>query len=176
MLRELAWGDLPRLAELEREAFAQDAWSEPTWWSELAGRPRREYVVWDDPERGGVVGYAGLDHGGDVADVMTIAVTPVARGLGLGRRLLHELVARATAGGASALLLEVRADNAPARALYESHGFETISVRRRYYQPGDGDALVMRRHLAPGEPAQGRGATGAASGIRPDPQPTQKDT
>lgn len=98
MLRELAWGDLPRLAELELEAFAQDAWTEATWWSELAGRPRREYVVWDDPDRGGVVGYAGLDHGGDVADVMTIAVAPAARGLGLGRRLLHELVARATAG------------------------------------------------------------------------------
>ena len=49
--------------------------------------------------------------------------------------------------GAGALLLEVRADNEAARRLYGTSGFEVISVRRRYYQPGDIDALVMRKHL-----------------------------
>jgi ribosomal-protein-alanine N-acetyltransferase len=42
------------------------------------------------------------------------------------------------------LLLEVRADNVPARNLYERGGFDVISVRRRYYRGGI-DALVMRR-------------------------------
>jgi len=28
--------------------------------------------------------------------------------------------------------------------LYERHGFERLSLRRRYYQPGDVDAVVMR--------------------------------
>ena len=52
--------------------------------------------------------------------------------------------------GATSLLLEVRADNAPAIALYERHGFDRIAVRRRYYQPGDVDAWVMRlRPLLP---------------------------
>ena len=147
MLRELRWTDIPRLAALEREAFADDAWTEQTWWAELAERPRRDYVVWDDPSRGGVLAYAGIDAAGDVADVMTVAVTPDARGLGLGRRMLDELVDRAHARGPEALLLEVRADNTAARALYDRNGFETISVRRRYYQPGGVDALVMRRHL-----------------------------
>jgi ribosomal-protein-alanine N-acetyltransferase len=41
----------------------------------------------------------------------------------------------------------VRADNAPALALYARHGFQELSVRRRYYQPGDVDALVLRRRL-----------------------------
>jgi ribosomal-protein-alanine N-acetyltransferase len=45
----------------------------------------------------------------------------------------------------------VRADNQPASALYRRHGFEPISVRRRYYQPGDVDAVVMRRRLGTGE-------------------------
>ena len=26
-------------------------------------------------------------------------------------------------------------------------GFATVTVRRRYYQPGDVDALIMRLHL-----------------------------
>ena len=73
-LRELEWTDLTTLAALERELFADDAWSEQTWWAELAGRPRRDYVVAD--ASGSIVGYAGLDVSGDVADVMTVATAP----------------------------------------------------------------------------------------------------
>ena len=50
-LREARWTDLPALAALERDLFAHDAWSEPTWWAELAGRPRRDYVVLDRRRR-----------------------------------------------------------------------------------------------------------------------------
>ena len=145
-LRELTWTDIPTLAAAERELFADDAWTEPTWWAELAARPRRDYLVATAPD-GSLAGYAGVDCAGDTADVMTIAVGTAYRGMGLGDRLLDELVARATARGAQALLLEVRADNAPALALYARHGFQELSVRRGYYQPGDVDALVLRRRL-----------------------------
>lgn len=145
-LREARWTDVAALAALEGDLFTDDAWSEPTWWTELAGRPRRDYVVLDDGT--GVVAYAGLDHGGDVADVMTVAVAPRAQGLGWGRRLLDELEARAAARGAAFVMLEVRADNAAARALYERSGYVVLHTRRRYYQPGDVDALVMRKTLS----------------------------
>ena len=78
---------------------------------------------------------------------MTIAVAPAGRRQGLGTVLLDTLVAMARARGESHLLLEVRADNEAALALYERAGFTTISVRRRYYQPGDVDAHVMRLTL-----------------------------
>ena len=145
ILRELEWTDLETLAELEVALFAHDAWSAQTWWAELAGRPRRDYVVAVD--RGQILGYGGIDVSGDVADLMTIATVPEAQGRGLGRRLLDELVRRAERSGADALLLEVRADNEAAKRLYGTSGFEVISVRRRYYQPGDIDALVMRKHI-----------------------------
>jgi [ribosomal protein S18]-alanine N-acetyltransferase len=144
-LREVHWADIPVLAVLERELFAHDAWSEPTWWAELAGRPRRDYVVLADTD--GLLGYAGLDHGGEVADVMTIAVAPGAQGRGLGRVLLSELEQRAAARGADHVMLEVRADNLAALGLYERSGFTVLSTRRRYYQPGDIDAIVMRKSL-----------------------------
>jgi len=148
-LRDVHWTDIEQLAQLERELFADDAWSQQTWWAELAGRPRRDYVA--EVEGAEVLGYAGLDHGGDVADVMTIAVAPSARGRGLGRRLLDELETRARAGRAASVMLEVRADNAAAIGLYDRAGYTVVSTRRRYYQPGDVDALVMRRILSDGE-------------------------
>ncbi len=148
-LRDVHWTDIEQLAQLERELFADDAWSQQTWWAELAGRPRRDYVA--EVEGAEVLGYAGLDHGGDVADVMTIAVAPSARGRGLGRRLLDELETRARAGRAASVMLEVRADNAAAIGLYDRAGYTVVSTRRRYYQPGDVDALVMRKILSDGE-------------------------
>jgi ribosomal-protein-alanine N-acetyltransferase len=147
-LRAMTWRDIPRLAELETELFAEDAWSEATWWAELAGRPRREYLVVEGPA--GIEGYAGLDHGGNVADVMTVAVAPDRQGRGLGDRLVGELLRRAASGGAEAVMLEVRADNEGALRLYRRHGFDDVSVRRRYYQQPKGsdvDAVVMRRAI-----------------------------
>lgn len=152
-LRRATWRDIPRLAELDVDLFAQDAWSERTWWDEFAERPRRDYVVAvrETPDGEQIVGYAGLDRSGSVADVMTVAVTPSVRGLGLGRILMNYLIETAGASGAEALLLEVRADNAPALSLYDSLGFDRLTIRRRYYQPGDVDAVIMRRLLAPQE-------------------------
>ncbi len=44
----------------------------------------------------------------------------------------------------------MRADNEPARALYEHGGYAVVRTRSRYYQPGDVDALVLRSSLAEG--------------------------
>lgn len=142
--REVRWQDLDELADLETELFGAEAWSLSSWWGELAGRPRREYLLVQDVE--GIIGYAGLDHAGEVSDVMTIAVVPRARRTGLGRLLLEELITRSRAKGAHRLLLEVRADNEPALGLYAARGFTRLSTRRGYY-PGGVDALVLALDL-----------------------------
>lgn len=162
VLRDATWRDIATLTRLDAELFENEAWNETTWWEELAARPRREYVIAEQADGPGqeavdvvaenadaatILGYAGLDVAGSTADVMTIAVTPQARGRGLGRRLLDHLVTAATHAGADALLLEVRADNTAAIGLYDTSGFERLSVRRRYYQPGDVDAVIMRKLL-----------------------------
>jgi len=43
-----------------------------------------------------------------------------------------------------------------AQRLYSAAGFGMLTSRRRYYQPGDVDALIMRMHLwdATDEPAE----------------------
>ena len=145
-LREMTWRDIPALTALEPGLFADDAWSEQTWWAELALHPRRSYVVGE--QNGAVVGYAGVDCRGEVADVMTIAVAPAAQGQGLGKVLMDWVIVAARRGGAEYLMLEVRADNVAAQRLYSKMGFAMLTVRRKYYQPGDVDAHIMRLHLA----------------------------
>lgn len=92
-----------------------------------------------------LLGYAGLlaPKGGGQGDVQTIAVAPAARGMGLGRGLMHALITESRRRGVSELFLEVRADNPIARSLYRSLGFEEIGVRPRYYRHGI-DAVMMR--------------------------------
>jgi ribosomal-protein-alanine N-acetyltransferase len=46
------------------------------------------------------------------------------------------------------VLLEVRASNAPARALYRSAGFFEHGVRRAYYSDNGEDAIEMRLDLS----------------------------
>lgn len=153
VLRDPRWTDVPALADLEAALFPDDAWSQASWWAELAARPRRDYVVADAAGR--LLGYGGVDHGGEVADVMTVAVDAAARGGGLGRSILAELERRAAARGAAHVMLEVRADNPAALGLYGHAGYAVVSRRRGYYQPGSVDAFVMRRALSPNGAADG---------------------
>ena len=151
-LRRMRWWDLEAVQALDAEIFGPTSWSPQTFWSELAAGPSRWYVV-AETDQGELAGYAGLLVTGSEADVQTIGVAPAAQGRGLGTRLLRALTAEAVRRGATSLLLEVRADNEPAIALYTREGFERISLRRRYYQPGDIDAWIMRRRPLPKEPA-----------------------
>lgn len=85
------------------------------------------------------------------AELLTLAVAPEARRLGLGRKLVARFLYQAQLRGADQAFLEVRADNAPAIALYESAGFAATGRRRSYYQDPDGtrtDAVVLTRRLA----------------------------
>lgn len=147
-LRPLRWWDVEPVQALDAEIFGPTAWTPATFWSELAAGPSRWYVVAETAD-GALAGYAGLLAAGSEADVQTIGVAPSQQGRGVGTVLLRALTAEAVRRGATSLLLEVRADNAPAIGLYTREGFERISLRRRYYQPGDIDAWIMRRRPLP---------------------------
>jgi [ribosomal protein S18]-alanine N-acetyltransferase len=148
-LEPVRWWDLPDVLALERRLFGDDAWSEATWWGELAQSGSRRYLIQRDPASGAVRGYAGVAVNGSDADVMTVAVAPDAQGQGLGGRLVQALVDAAADAGASQLLLEVRADNVPAQRLYARTGFERIAVRRGYYSGGVDAWILRRRPLTP---------------------------
>lgn len=137
----MRWWHVDQVQALEAELFPSDAWSVEQFWSELA-QPTRAYVVATDGED--VVGYAGVFCLPPDADIQTVGVDARAQGRGVARRMLEQLLAGVDAQGATHTLLEVRAGNDPAIALYDRLGFVEISRRPRYYADGV-DAIVMRR-------------------------------
>jgi DNA-binding MarR family transcriptional regulator/GNAT superfamily N-acetyltransferase len=62
-------------------------------------------------------------HGRETADIKRMWVSPSVRGLGVGRRLLAELEARATRRGAKVIRLETNQALAEALAMYRSTGY-----------------------------------------------------
>lgn len=144
LLTGLKRRDAARCAELEAQLFeGDDPWPADAFCRELEAK-HNHYVA----ARAGdlLVGYAGISRLGRHApfeyEVHTIGVDPQYQGLGIGRRLLEGLLEFADGG---AVYLEVRTDNQPAITLYQSVGFATVGVRKRYYRVSGADAYTMRR-------------------------------
>lgn len=91
---------------------------------------------------GTVAGYSLYWHVVDEIHLLNVAVTIGARRRGIGRALVDELVAYGRANAVVRVLLEVRASNAPALAMYEALGFARFNVRPKYYADGE-DAVEM---------------------------------
>ena len=99
-------------------------------------------------QAGRLVGYSLFWHVVDEVHLLNVAVAVDARRRGLGRALMNDLFAYAREHAVVRILLEVRASNAPALALYESLGFSRFNVRPRYYADGE-DAIEMDWRPAP---------------------------
>jgi ribosomal-protein-alanine N-acetyltransferase len=136
------WWHIDAVLRIEQDLFQPEPWSSGQFWSELGQTETRHYVVALDGDQ--VVGYAGLCDYPDEAFVQTMAVARPSQGKGIGTALLEDLLAEAGRRRHSRVLLEVRVDNEPAKALYARHGFRQESVRKGYY-PGGIDALVLVR-------------------------------
>ena len=132
------------LAAAHAAAFAPEArgWSAEEI-AALAAAPGA--ILVSDPPSGALRGFALARVAGDEAELLTIAVSPAARGLGLGGALLVAVETRAAAAGARRLFLEVAESNRPARALYQRAGYAAVGRRPRYY--GAIDALVLIKDL-----------------------------
>ena len=83
------------------------------------------------------------------ATLLTIAVAPTARRLGLGRALVADFLAQSRQRQATTAFLEVAETNQAARALYAAAGFVPTGRRKGYYRAtGQSvDAILMGRAL-----------------------------
>ena len=131
---------LPQVAALEKVSFPADPWSEGLFRDALECPDTALLAA--EKEDGAVLGYAVLSTVLDEGNLDNIAVAPPFRRQGVANALLSELtdIGRISLSG---ILLEVRASNLPAIALYEKHGFIPVGRRRNYYETPREDALLM---------------------------------
>ena len=103
-----------------------------------------------DPASAKLRGFVLSRLAADEAEILTIAVDPALRKIGVGRDLLRAHLGEVAAAGAARIFLEVDENNAAALALYARFGFVQVGKRQGYYKKPDGKsaaALVMRRDL-----------------------------
>lgn len=92
----------------------------------------------------------------DEAELLTLAVHPDFRRLGLARALVQRAMATLRRAGAKHLLLEVDEANAPARTLYQALGAVPVGRRPHYYERG-ADAAIFSLALSAADADDGRG-------------------
>jgi ribosomal-protein-alanine N-acetyltransferase len=97
---------------------------------------------------GGLVAVGVGRVAADELEIHTVAVAPHCRRQGLARRVVATLESEATAAGATRALLEVRASNHAAIALYRACGYVETGQRLGYYRDGE-DARTMHHALVP---------------------------
>lgn len=138
--------DLNDVLQIERHSFPTP-WSRRAFVSELTENSYAFYLV---ARRGGrVVGYLGSWFVLDEAHITNVAVHPDARGQGVGRLLMEQIIERTESRGCRRITLEVRRSNQIAQNLYSSLGFAFKGVREGYYTDTHEDAFVMVREAPP---------------------------
>jgi len=104
-------------------------------------------------EDGDLIGYFVAMQGFEEMHLLNLTVAAQHQRQGHARRLLAELYTLSASCSATAVWLEVRESNAPARALYAREGFVEAGRRRDYYPAPAGrreDAVLMTRTLPRG--------------------------
>ena len=101
----------------------------------------------DGNNNGALVGYAVWMQALDEIELLDLAIIPSMRRCGIASHLLAALIHTAHTHAVIRILLEVRASNLGAQALYHTHGFQEMGRRHAYYR-GESqreDAVLMER-------------------------------
>ena len=129
------------LAQLEKECFA-NPWSEKALAEELTNPNAVFRVALIDEE---VAGYVGMLHVLDEGDICNVAVFDKFRRRGVATALIQHLVDYAVENQLSFITLEVRESNIGAQKFYETMGFETIGIRKNFYDNPKEHAILMNK-------------------------------
>ena len=150
LVRPLNLDDCQAVADLETQLFAgrftaqslRDMLNKPVFYGAVL------------PAVGQAVGQAAAIHAyylstisADCADIIAIGTRRDWQRRGFGRIMLEHLIGVTERQHVEKILLEVAADNMPARQLYDSCGFVEIGCRKNYYKRGETrcDAVIMAR-------------------------------
>jgi len=133
-IRPAAESDLDEIWRIQSESLPAVQWK-------IADYLRHECLIAMIDNQ--TAGFAVARHPSpEELEILNLAVDPPFRRRGVARSLITQLLANFRGN----VYLEVRQSNIAARKLYHSLGFETIGVRKDYYDSPGESAIVMKFH------------------------------
>ncbi|MGP5336403.1 ribosomal protein S18-alanine N-acetyltransferase [Psychrobacter maritimus] len=144
------------VANIELLVQPHDAWTYQTLVEMLAQDSMHMLMVYEQEDKADnnkadnnkAVGYCLYQVIFEQAEILRIGTHPDYQRQGIASQIFAQLNKELMSNQVESLLLEVRADNAPAIALYQQQAFAVIHTRKNYYQVPHQpavDALIMQR-------------------------------
>jgi [ribosomal protein S18]-alanine N-acetyltransferase len=138
---------LPDILHIEEACFSSP-WTRKMLEAELSGNPFAHFLLVKQvlPSEVGpisIVGYLCFWIVFEEVRLMNLAVIESMRHKGMARALVIKALEAGMAQAATRAVLEVRASNHAAHALYRNLGFRDVTIRTAYYTNPTEDALLM---------------------------------
>ena len=143
---------LQAVANIEALVQPHDAWTEQTLAEMLAQDSMHMLIVYkqeDKADNNKVIGYCLYQVIFEQAEILRIGTHPDYQRQGIASQIIDKLHEVLQSNQVENLLLEVRADNHAAIALYEQQAFSVIHRRKGYYKMPHKpavDALIMQHN------------------------------
>jgi len=141
IIRKVVEKDLDAIQEIERHSFRRPYPS---------GFLKTLFTLYSDhfllaEKKGQPVGYILATHNHDSGHIISLAVLPLVRRKGIGKKLVTVLLKTFTNLGITTVRLEVRKSNTSAQQFYKKLGFNFSYQIENYYI--DDDGLVYYKTL-----------------------------
>ncbi len=133
--------DVDEVFNIEELIHPEHHWSKDSFYNELSNNLAFYFTIKNCNNK--ILAYIGFWQIFEEAHITTLAVHPDFRGLQLAQILLIKLIEECYKNMVKYITLEVRESNYAAISLYEKFLFESIGMRKNYYQDNNENALIM---------------------------------
>lgn len=145
-IRPLQAADLDRVLEIAKAVEHAPHWTRADYEISLGGDPLRfAQGAWVGD--GMLAGFVVASLVPPESEIEFIAVAPEFQRRGIGRALLTASITELKRRGVTQVLLEVRASNLGAQAMYRTAGFEETRRRDGYYVDPVEDAILFQLQI-----------------------------
>ena len=142
-IREAIAGDLPGLVRLERQSASAAHWTDAQYRSLFDPSALERLVLVAQQRDTAIAGFLVAHHIAPDWELENVVVCSEQRRMGVGTRLLNDMLRRAKQASGHSVFLEVRESNSAARAFYEKTGFRPMGRRKSYYADPPEDAILF---------------------------------
>lgn len=137
--RAMQENDIEQMTAIEAQVFSQP-WSRKSF-EEALSYENLLFVVAVMEET--IIGYCGLYMVLDEGNVINVAVKEEFRGRHIAQEMLTFLMEEGAKQNITAFTLEVREHNETALHVYENMGFESVGIRKNFYEKPIENAIIM---------------------------------